>query len=185
MAAATVWKRNTFMREVEGRSGAAVSACFQCHKCSTGCPLGPDMDLLSSQVMRMTHLGLEEEVLESESIWLCASCETCSTRCPMDIDIAAVIDTLRMMAVERKASPGNERVKTFNRTFLKSVQRNGRVFELGMMTAYKLRTRDLFSDVDKVPTMLKKGKLALTPHRTCVNAVKGAFQRADEEEKKR
>jgi heterodisulfide reductase subunit C len=98
------WKGAAFLDAVERRAGTPVSACFQCHKCSTGCPVGPEMDLLSSQIMRLIHLGAEEELLQSRAIWLCASCEACSTRCPMEIEIAAVMDTLRMMAVEQKVS---------------------------------------------------------------------------------
>jgi heterodisulfide reductase subunit C len=93
------WQEEKFLRDVERRSGAPVSACFQCHKCSSGCPLAPDMDLLSSQVMRLIHLGQQDEVLRSETIWTCASCEACTTRCPMGIDVAAVMDTLRIMSV--------------------------------------------------------------------------------------
>src|ERR1700686_2973127 len=83
MADTLEWQTSTFMTELERRSGTPVSACFQCHKCSTGCPIGPEMDLLSSQVMRMLRLGQERAVLESEGIWLCASCAACTTRCPM------------------------------------------------------------------------------------------------------
>ena len=129
-----------FLAEVERLSGTPVSACFQCHKCTSGCPIGPEMDLLPSQVMRLTHLGLEGEVLESASIWLCASCEACTTRCPMEIDIAAVMDALRILAVERKADIPDSHGKQFNRSFLGSVRHHGRVFEAGMMAAYKLRT---------------------------------------------
>jgi hypothetical protein len=51
------------------------------------------------------------------------------------------------------------------------------------MTAYKLRTGDLFSDVGKVPQMLAKGKLALLPHRSgSVGEVREIFKRAGEEE---
>ena len=100
------------------------------------------MDLLPSQVMRLIHLGLEGEVLESQSIWLCASCEACTTRCPMEIDIAAVMDALRILAVERKADIPDSRGKQFNRSFLGSVRHHGRVFEAGMMAAYKLRSGD-------------------------------------------
>src|SRR5208337_1847555 len=110
-----------FLAEVERLSGTPVSACYQCHKCTSGCPIGPDMDLLPSQVMRLTHLGLEGEVLESESIWLCASCEACTTRCPMGIDIAAVMDTMRILAIERKADIPDSHGKQFNRSFLGSV----------------------------------------------------------------
>jgi heterodisulfide reductase subunit C len=175
-----------FVREVESRSGAAVGACFQCHKCSTGCPIGPDMDFLSSQVMRLVQLGELEAVLESEAIWLCASCEACSTRCPMEIDVAAVMDALRMMAIERKVAVPNRRPEKFNDSFLSSVRWHGRVFELGMMAYYKLRTGDLLSDVDKAPKMLAKGKLSLLPNRSgSAKEVREVFRRAEEEEKKR
>ncbi len=186
MADTLQWENTTLLGEVERRSGAAVGACLQCHKCSTGCVIGPDMDFLSSQVMRLIQFGEEQTVLGSRAIWLCASCEACSTRCPMDIDVAAVMDTLRMMAVERNAVAPGTRGEKFNRSFLGSVCRHGRVFELGMLTAFKLRSGDLMSDVDKFPQMLAKGKIALLPNRGGdKKQVRQIFRRADEEEKKR
>jgi len=174
------------LREVERRSGALVSACLQCHKCSVGCPVGPDMDLLSSQIIRLIHLGEADKVLESEAIWACASCEACTTRCPMGIDIAAVMDALRMMAVERKAAVGDTRGPSFNKAFLTSVRWHGRVFEFGMMTLYKIFSRDFLADLDKVPRMLAKRKLAFLPHFSrSAKDVRRAFKRAREEEKKR
>jgi len=176
------WNSGALLEAVERRSGTPVSACYQCHKCSTGCPIGPEMDRLPSQVMRLVHLG-QDEVLESLSIWLCASCEACTTRCPMGIDIAGVMDTLRMLAIERKADLPDAHVEKFNRTFLGSVRRHGRVFELGMMAVYKLRSGDLFTDVDKVPQMLAKGKLSFLPHRSgSAGEVKQVFRRAEDEE---
>ena len=186
MADTLQWNTDGFLREVERRSGTPVSACFQCHKCSTGCPVGPEMDLLSSQVMRLIHLGARTEVLGSQAIWLCVSCAACTTRCPMAIDIAGVMDTLRMMAVEDKIALPDARGEQFNRSFLNSVRRHGRVYELGMMIAYKLRSRDLFADADKAPKMLAKGKLGLLPNRSGSAAeVREVFRRADEEEQKR
>ena len=64
MANTLTWQNTTFLDEVQRRSGTPVGACFQCHKCSTGCPIAPEMDLLSSQVMRMIHYGRERELLE-------------------------------------------------------------------------------------------------------------------------
>ncbi|MHB8900612.1 MAG: 4Fe-4S dicluster domain-containing protein [Thermoguttaceae bacterium] len=174
-----------FLDEVERRAGTPVGACFQCHKCSTGCPVGPDMDFLPSQVMRLVHLGAEAETLGSESIWLCASCEACTTRCPMEIDIAGVMDALRMMAVDRQVTVPDVHRREFNRSFLGSVRRHGRVFEMGMMAVYKLRTLDLLSDVDKVPGMLAKGKLSLLPKRSgAAREVREVFRRAEEEERR-
>lgn len=173
-----------FLEEVQCRSGTPVAACFQCHKCSSGCPIGPDMDLLPSQVVRLMQLGLEDEVLQSQAIWLCASCEACTTRCPMEIDIAAVMDALRIMAVRRKAEIPDRRGKHFNRSFLGSVRNHGRVFEAGMMTAYKLRTGDLMADVDKAPKMIAKGKLSFLPKRSgSVKEVRDVFRRAEKEDK--
>ena len=174
-----------FCEEVQGRSGTLVSVCLQCHKCSTGCPIGPEMDLLSSQVMRLVQLGMADEVLSSRAIWLCASCETCTTRCPMSIDVAAVMDSLRIMAIQRQTTLPDRHVEQFNRSFLGSVRRHGRVYELGMMTAYKLRSGDLMSDVGKVPQMLAKGKLSLLPNRSgAASEVREVFRRAEEEERK-
>jgi heterodisulfide reductase subunit C len=142
------------------------------------------MDFLPSQVMRLVHFGAAAEVLGSQAIWLCASCEACTTRCPMEIDIAAVMDTLRIMAIDRAVTPGDSHGKQFNRSFLGSVRRHGRVFEMGMMAAYKLRTGDLFSDVNKVPQMLAKGKLSMLPKRSgAVKDVREIFRRAEEEGK--
>lgn len=186
MADRITWNDDSFMREVERRSGTSVSACFQCHKCSTGCPVGVEMEVLTSQVMRLLFLGAEREVLESEAIWLCASCEACSSRCPMHIDIAAVMDTLRMMAVERGVAIPNKRSVAFGQAFLNSVSRYGRVWELGTVVNYKLRTLDLFSDIDKAISLVSRGKLSPIPGRSGrVADVRQVFERSQGEEDQR
>ncbi len=185
MAEAISWNDTGLLDEVQQRSGTQVSACFQCHKCSTGCPIGPDMDFLPSQIMRLVHLGADQDVLGSQAIWLCASCEACTARCPMDIDIAAVMDALRIMAIGRQTGLPDARGRQFHRSFLGSVRRHGRVYEAGMMTADKLRTFDLVSDVGKVPQLLVQGKLALLPNRSGdTKQVREIFRRAEEEDRK-
>jgi heterodisulfide reductase subunit C2 len=186
MTDAMQWNETGLLEEVRTRSGAAVSACLQCHKCSTGCPIGPEMDYLPSQVMRLIHLGAEDEVLCSRAIQICASCAACTTRCPMGIDIAGVMDALRIMAIDRKLRVPDAHAQQFNSSFLGSVRWFGRVFEIGMLTEYKLRSADLFSDVDKVPHMLLKGKLAFLPPRSeGVRDVRVIFQRVKKEEGKK
>ena len=102
----------------------------------------------------------------------------------MQIDIAAVMDTLRIMAIDRQVTLPDAHGKQFNRSFLGSVRHHGRVFELGMMAAYKLRTGDLLSDVGKVPQMIAKGKLSFLPKRSSSAAeVRDVFRRAEAEEK--
>ena len=179
------WNGSGLLEEVQERSGTQASACFQCHKCSTGCPIGPDMDFLPSQIMRLVHLGAENEVLGSRSIWLCASCEACTARCPMAIDIAGVMECMGIMAIDRRTALPDAHGKQLHRSFLGSVRRHGRVDEMGMMAVYKLRTFDLFSDVDKVPQMLAQGKLSLLPNRSgSIKEVREIFRRAEEEDGK-
>jgi heterodisulfide reductase subunit C len=102
----------------------------------------------------------------------------------MGIDIAGVMDALRIMAIDRHAALPDAAGKQFNRSFLGSVRRHGRVYEMGMMAFYKLRTFDLLADVGKVPQMLAKGKLALLPKRSgSTGEVRAVFRRAQEEER--
>jgi heterodisulfide reductase subunit C2 len=158
-------KNGSLRKAVEEISGVDVSVCFQCKKCSSGCPVGKLAKMRPSEIMRQLHLGAGNELLESDLVWMCASCETCSARCPMGIDVAAVMDALRKLALARGASPQKGNVPLFNRAFLKTVETFGRSYEIGMITAYKLGTGKLMNDTEKFPAMLKKGKIALLPPR--------------------
>ncbi len=104
-----------------------------------------------------------DEILESDILWMCVSCETCSERCPMGIDIAAVMDALRKLALERGASKQKGNVPLFNKAFLKTVQIFGRSYDMAMIAAYKAGSLKFMDDTEKFPTMLKKRKIALLP----------------------
>ncbi len=117
----------------------SVSACFQCKKCSSGCPLTFAMDLLPDQVIRLALLGLEEELLRCRTIWVCSSCETCTTRCPNEIDIAGIMDWLKEEALKHgvASQPG---VARFHQSFLETVQRcGGRLSEPLLLGLYQLK----------------------------------------------
>ena len=150
---------------IEEISGVDISVCFQCKKCSSGCPVAKLAKSRPSEIMRQLHLGAGDELLASDLVWMCASCETCSARCPMGIDVAAVMDALRRLALERGAPKPEGDVPLFNRVFLKTVETFGRSYEIGMIAAYKLGTGKLMNDTEKFPAMLKKGKIALLPPR--------------------
>ena len=152
-----------FLGIVEDKSGESVSLCFQCRKCTNGCPLRFAMDVMPNQVMRMVQLGLEEELLGSDTIWICASCQTCTTRCPNDIDIAHLMDTLRQLSSESDTPVSQEKIEKFHNALLDSVRRHGRVFEAGMMARYKIAAMDPFTDVKLAWEMFKRGKLKLIP----------------------
>jgi heterodisulfide reductase subunit C len=150
---------------VEQICGVDLGVCFQCKKCSGGCSVASLTQSRPSELMRQLHLGAGNELLESDLIWTCASCEICSARCPMGIDVAGVIDALRLLAVQRGASKPAGNVPLFNRAFLKTVEMFGRSYEMGMVAAYKLGTGKWTNDTEKFPAMLKKRKIALLPPR--------------------
>jgi len=93
--------RNKFVKKVEELSGENLLACYQCGRCSGGCPSVPFMDLLPNQVIRLAQLGMKEEVLSSKTIWVCASCFTCFVRCPKGVDLAKVMEALRQIQLRQ------------------------------------------------------------------------------------
>ena len=155
-------------RQVEELSGQKVTACFQCQKCTNGCPLTFAMDVLPHQLIRFLHLGLVDKVLKSKTIWVCASCQTCNTRCPNNIDIAHIMDTLRQMSGRKGIAPSIKNVPIFHKAFLSSVKKHGRIHELEMATAYTLKSGGLPALARQAKmglTMFSKGKIKLLPAR--------------------
>jgi heterodisulfide reductase subunit C len=87
--------------QIAAISGQDVRACYQCGKCTAGCPLASAMDLMPNQILRLLQLGEHEQALRSRTIWQCASCLTCAARCPKDVDPARVMDALRTLLTRR------------------------------------------------------------------------------------
>jgi heterodisulfide reductase subunit C len=96
--------RGDFVKQVEEISGQDLLACNQCGKCSSGCPVAFALDVLPSQILRFTQLGLED-ALQAQTIWTCASCQTCVSRCPKGVDLPRVMEALRQIAMERGTTP--------------------------------------------------------------------------------
>ena len=158
--------RGRFQAEVEKASHQKFADCYQCGKCSAGCPMAGYMDLVPSSIMRAVQLNQAKKTLGCRTIWLCASCETCTTRCPKEIDIARVMDTLREMSLARgTVHPEMKDVTALHKVFLESLRRGGRLFEAGMIGSYKIRRPGhLFDDLGHGLSMGLKGKLKPLPH---------------------
>jgi heterodisulfide reductase subunit C len=148
-------------QEVKLRSGASPMNCFQCRKCSSGCPVASRADLKPHEVVRLVQMDQSAEVLASRFIWECTSCLTCAARCPQNVNIAAMNDALRAISRAQAKTVDTTTVPFFNDAFLDAIRKRGRIYEIGLMAAFKLHTMRLFDDVGKVPTMLLKGKLPL------------------------
>lgn len=150
-------------KRIQQVTGENVFLCYQCVKCTSGCPLVEHFDLTPNQIMRAAQLGIEELIFKSKSPWLCASCQTCTTRCPQGIDIAKVMDFIVGEAIKVGVEPAVPEVALFNKVFLRDVDILGRSFELGLMGEMMLRTRDFFSDLDLGFEMFKRRKIKILP----------------------
>lgn len=151
--------------EVIEKSGTDLNRCYQCRACANGCPFIQAMDYPPNLVLRLLQFGMREEVLRCKTIWICVGCHTCSGQCPMGIDMAAVMDTLRLMAVEEGVVIAKPNILDFHEEVLRSLERYGRAHKLGIMWRYKVQTRRWLSDLDMGLKMLAKRKLDLRPSR--------------------
>jgi len=151
-------------RRIQDEPGQNVYLCYQCVKCSSGCPVAEFFDWQPNQIMRALQLGQEDIALQSETPWLCASCQTCTTRCPQDLDIAGIMEWLTREALERGIKPPVTEVKIFNDAFMREVRIWGRAYEPGLMVEMKLRDPgSMFDDIDLYTRMLKKMKVSFIP----------------------
>ncbi len=93
--------KSDFVTRIEEISGQTLLACNQCGKCSAGCPVSSAMDLLPNQVMRLVQLGLEEDLAKSKTVWVCAACFTCTVRCPQGVDLAKIMEAVRLVTLRK------------------------------------------------------------------------------------
>lgn len=157
----------TLSGEMQMETGVIINKCYQCGKCSAGCPVATEMDYPPSLVMRMLQTDEPanyDKLLKSMSIWLCVSCEMCLTRCPMEIDIPKLMDTMRQKSIlAKKTNPKAKKIISFHKSFLDSINYTGRLYEMGLIVDYKMRTGAMMQDVTIAPKMFFKGKLNPIP----------------------
>lgn len=177
-----------FVERVEQISGEDISSCYQCGNCAAGCPICADMEESPTQVIRYVQLGLKEQALSNDTIWLCASCQTCTTRCPLKVDLAKIMDALRLISYKedlQKTTTGRSFMKdllmragqgvaktlevdiktslrVFSQVFLKTIRDYGRMSEMNLIANYNINSGNLLSNMDNAPAFLLKGKLALS-----------------------
>jgi heterodisulfide reductase subunit C len=161
-----------FSEQIETQGPFHTAACFQCRKCTNGCPVTFAMDLYPDEVIRLVILGQRDAVLACQTIWVCAACETCTTRCPNDVRIAELMDCLKEMAVQEQVPASQPKILALHETFLNNVKKRGRLYETTLLPAYLLKSGQLLDkwnsgtwryDLNLGRRMLSKGRLSLKP----------------------
>jgi heterodisulfide reductase subunit C len=153
--------------EINRLTAQAPELCYHCHKCTAGCPSVQVMSYGPDRVLRMVVLDQVEDVLRSRDIWLCVGCFTCTTRCPNGIDIAAVMDGLRQLAIARGYPAGERDVVLFHRLFLGLVKRLGQSHEAALLGLFKILSHiPIYNDLRAGVGLLLRGKVAILPIKT-------------------
>jgi heterodisulfide reductase subunit C len=183
--AQTITPNTNLLDTINKEIGVNANVCYQCRKCSAGCPMSWAMDYTPAQLIHAIRLGLTDTVLSSKTMWMCSACETCTTRCPQEVDIAKVMDACKILAVQQGIKPPVPSVHKFNRAALLNIRMFGRMYELGLIGDLKMRTFEFFKDAGLGMKMFLKGKLAifppLSPTRTLTTW--GIFSRVAKKEK--
>jgi heterodisulfide reductase subunit C len=172
MSQETLTPDYSLLEQIEALGPFQTGACFQCRKCTNGCPVTFAMDLYPDEVIRMVILGQRRTVLGCRTIWVCAACETCTTRCPNEVKIAEIMDCLKEMAIQEDVPCPQARILKLHETFLNNLNTWGRVYETALLPAYLLKSGEFKhkwqagtyrSDIKLGLQMLSKGRFPLLP----------------------
>ena len=167
MSHSTTHIKNTLASDIKHSVEVTPQKCYQCGKCTAGCPVSSEMDYPPSMVLRMLQTNdpaNDEKILRSHSIWLCVTCEMCLCRCPMEIDIPSMMDYLRQRSIsEKKVNRKAKNILAFHNAFLDSIKLTGKLHEISLVVGYKLRSFKLMQDIALAPKMLLRGKLPILP----------------------
>jgi heterodisulfide reductase subunit C len=165
-------------------AGIDVSFCYQCGRCASGCPIAYEMDLRPTQLMHAIQLGLKDLVYKSKTMWLCASCLNCSTHCPQDVDIAEVMDSVKIMMQRDGKRPKMPGVLKLFRSMNWNMKFFGRMHDLSMAAVYKLLALNISKeDMNMFFKMLRNGKFKIFPKFKSSLAVRRIFRQAKKQER--
>jgi heterodisulfide reductase subunit C len=98
---------NNFIEELDSADFiGGFRCCYTCGTCTAGCPVHrAHKDYDPRRIIRMLVLGLRNEILNGDMIWLCSDCYTCQENCPMGVKITDIINHLKNLATREKNIP--------------------------------------------------------------------------------
>ncbi len=144
-----IWELDPgFKHEIAKEPGGEnLMLCYQCGTCTLSCPIAEIVPSYNPRrIIEMALLGMKQEVLTSDEIWLCSVCQMCYERCPQDVRFSEVMRAIKRIA-EREEEKGNIRIKSgkphFDRAFLDQIKKYGRLHEMGLIMDYIKRNKEL------------------------------------------
>ncbi|MCK4272200.1 4Fe-4S dicluster domain-containing protein [bacterium] len=136
------------------RGGEMIVRCFDCGTCSASCPVRQVNERFNPRrIVHMVLLGMRQQVLTDDFVWLCASCYTCQERCPQGVKIADLMIALRNIAVREG------HIHPFFSVQMKILSKAGRLMEIGDLENKKrcrFNLPSLRQDDSQVRVLLEK-----------------------------
>jgi heterodisulfide reductase subunit C2 len=87
-----------FKQAVIDAGAESLAICFQCGTCTGACPSGRRTPYRVRQLVRRSLMGLKDELLADDTIWMCSTCYECQERCPREIKIVDIVKIVRNYA---------------------------------------------------------------------------------------
>jgi len=81
---------------VKEEGGEGLLKCFACGSCTASCPemeVKPEWN--PRLIIRKALIGLKEEVLTSEFVWICSAHYRCLEKCPQGVNVKEVMNSVR------------------------------------------------------------------------------------------
>jgi heterodisulfide reductase subunit C len=150
---------------IAAEAGVDLKDCYQCGKCTAGCPLAESMDLMPREVIRFLQMGALDVVLDAKTPWICAQCVVCSSRCPQNVDICSTMRAVRLASKHSGRQPLPE-ADIFDDEFIANVKAHGVSNEQYLAAAYNLKSGHLMQDMVNATRMLKRGMVGVAMHNT-------------------
>ncbi len=82
--------------------GENLNSCFTCGACSSGCPASGLSGMDPRKFVRMISLGMDDEIMTNDWVWMCTTCNRCVHVCPMKVDIPQLVFAIRGQWPEEK-----------------------------------------------------------------------------------
>jgi heterodisulfide reductase subunit C len=147
----------SFYKEIARQpKGEGITKCLSCGTCSSTCQVfSVNPDYNPRKLIQKAILGLRNDVLESEMIWICARCHSCIEKCPKGIRPGDIIMALRHIAIQEGIV--NTKGMRHSLFFKKSILKTGKINEM-LLPLDTLRL-GIVSQVPQSIRMLFKRKL--------------------------
>ena len=85
----------TFSEELKKYGSVNFNACYNCGTCTAVCSLSTTDISFPREMVRLSALGLEDEIKKSLKPWECYYCGECTTHCPQTANPGELMMSLR------------------------------------------------------------------------------------------